>query len=552
MSFCANCGNRLSDSAKFCGHCGSSVTQISASNSSSHTSKKLAKEYVSDISRTLFVLASRVLPQFRSLMQRVGATPLDIVGSDDSEQLQVLAVKRIRKAFQTGQLRYVCIIGDWNDVPPFRLESPLPEQDSHCVTDAPYGVIGGCDFIDFSNTLSFVPEIPVGRVPSADIDVLERLILSPASDSTPIDSLRFAICCESWKMVTETILASILNTESDGGHPNKLMSFDTSKVDLLTSPDLDDSSLSETVFDNQVPPGSLMLFNVHGTPDETSWYGEEANNRRNQPKIFHPGTIQSYKNSVVVSEACFGGALGYDEMSVSEHFFENGGRAFVGCSVTAYGLPDGMALQYRKPIEELIFGADLIALNFVKAMQSGMSFGDSLNHAKCEVAISPSDCELESLKTIMSFNLYGLPWQTFTNRQLKPRVGQDDAPLTINVRERVRNRMDTLREKVFDSLSSRREDYRSRLPERLQRHILSGERFLNILGTLKDRECIDSALKYFDAEFSKCSFEQVSSDIFSGYKVSGKTSMSFGGDGTFSIITDSDGLLERIIVSKGC
>lgn len=551
MSFCANCGNRLSNVAKFCGQCGSSVTQILVSTSSTHGSRRLTNEEVSDISKTVFVLPSRVMSQFRSLMQRTGATPLDIVGGDDPEQLQDIAVKRILKAFQSGRLRYISIIGDWNDVPPFRLESPLPEQDSHCVTDAPYGVIGGCDFIDFSNTLSFVPEISVGRVPCVDIDVLERLIFSPVSDSTPIDSLRFAICCESWKMVTETILASILNTERDGGHPNKLMPFDMSQVDLLTSPDLDDSSLSDTVFDNQVPTGSLMLFNVHGTPDETSWYGEEANNSINKPKIFHPGTIQSYKNSVVVSEACYGGSLSYDEMSVTEHFFENGGRAFVGCSVTAYGLPDVLADKYRKPIEEVIFGADLIALNFVKAMQSGMSFGDSLNHAKCEVAISPPDCELESLKTIMSFNLYGLPWQKFSNRQLKSRVGHD-IPLTINVRERVRNRMDALREKVFDSLSSRREDYRSRLPERLQRHILSGERFLNILGTLKYRECIDSALKYFDTEISKCSFEQVSSDMFSGYKVSGKTSISFGGDGTFSIITDSDGFLERIIVSKGC
>lgn len=542
MSFCSNCGKVINQNAKFCGSCGAAIPQSSSQIfDDSITSNRVSPDTLSEIAKTVFVVPSKILGPLKSLLQRLGGSALDVVSGDDPQQLQELAVKRIRTASQSGRLGNVCIIGDWNDVPPFRIDNPIGyrDGDEHCMSDAVYGLLGINHSTDELDAISYVPDVSVGRIPLADIGVFQRVLFSESSSSDPIEAFQFAVTAECWKEATESIVERFTYKIGQIKLSDNPWSMSDRKSNVLNSPEWDDGALENDLIDAPLQDGSLILFNVHGSGDVTTWYGERHGG--DTPEIFHPGTIASFKNSVLVSEACYGGALGYEEPSVTEHFFTNGGRAFVGCSVIAYGTPDNT-----------LCGADLIALHFIEGLKSGMSFGQALNYAKFEVGVASPECDDVSLKTVISFNLFGIPWQKFSaGKKLKPLDTVDRLSDQVNIRDRVRNRMDFLRSKVDDSLSVRREDYRARLPDKLRCTIIERENFLRSLSEFRDYGKIETAIANFNSSIEACNFEQVTSDQFTGFRISGESPLPFGGVQNFLIVTDADGCLKKTIVSKG-
>jgi hypothetical protein len=120
-------------------------------------------------------------------------------------------------------------------------------------------------------------------------------------------------------------------------------------------------------------------------------------------EIFQPGTVSDFNSALLLTEACYGGAMFYDSPSIVEHFFANGGNSFVGSSTIAYG-------ARATPIT----AADLIAKHYIASLYAGLSQGESLKLAKLE-ALTEDPLSMEyGLKTVLSFNLFGAPWQTLT------------------------------------------------------------------------------------------------------------------------------------------
>jgi hypothetical protein len=233
---------------------------------------------------------------------------------------------------------------------------------------------------------------------------------------------------------------------------------------LLLSPEWDESDLAQWIQEHPLTPGSLIHFNVHGGADTPGWVGEGE--MGDYQAIFEPGTIKDFSSAILLTEACFGGAMGYDEPSVVEHFFAHGGHAFVGCSVPAYGDP-GVKI-YGVPT----FGADTLALAFFQRLQQGMRIGDALCAAKMAVlSDDPPLCHPYSVKTIASFNLYGAPWHALKKEKTAPRPSPSEtsgASSGGSALDRIRSRMAAantgeIQEDDDGLLNALRTSYRSRV-----------------------------------------------------------------------------------------
>ena len=549
MKFCGNCGAGLTDGARFCGGCGRQVQEAQKAKSSLGldpapknvgTPGPLDAESIEAISKTLFICPMRSAEPISALLKQLGATPLAISTGNDPDEIQANAVENLRALTATKQVQYVCILGDWQAVPPFYLPNPAYEggdSDEYCLTDAPYGIAGGISATSDSDILSYIPNMSVGRIPSGDPNLIERLLKSPLSNKSAAESLAVAVTAECWEEATDAIVGKIT-------HPGHLFGISDSPVTnrspekkLLCSPSWDLHSITEVIAGHPLKPNSLILFNVHGSNEDTYWYGEGQ--FQGCIPAFHPSANGAFPNCVLMTEACYGGALGYNEPSMVEHFFARGGKAFVGCSVIAYGTADAS-----------LSGADIIAFNFINGLEDGMSFAEALNHSKLQVSVTDPESTDISFKTVMSFNLYGIPWQKFSSHGAQS-SGSDSTSSSSAIRERLRGRLDSIRGRVTDNLSDRREDYRARVPEPLKRFIVDQALFLQQLAQFKDYAKIQKIVAGMGVDVNDCTLEKVSSKDFSGYRLRGDRQLGLGLKQTFQIVTTADGVVRKTIVSKG-
>ncbi len=108
-----------------------------------------------------------------------------------------------------------------------------------------------------------------------------------------------------------------------------------------------------------------------------------------------------------------------------------GGIGFVGCSVIAYG-----------NCTETISAADILAAQFFKSIQQGMSFGAALSAAKVVVLASGSRSSYwVNLKTIISFNLYGAPWHFMQRERASLQASSQPSSEGGRAIDRIRHRV---------------------------------------------------------------------------------------------------------------
>ncbi len=439
MAFCAQCGEPVAPQAKFCSHCGQPVAGGSASASPPVSRPQVSKASAPaldpgirhQVSQSVFVVPQSLLADFQRCMQKHRVQPLALASGPDANMIR----SRVRAELDRhrGRVRHVCIVGDWGLVPPYEIEHPIDGERSF--SDAPYG--GAATDVS-ADPMACIPAIGVARVPSRDMAVIERVLFEPLIHKTATDAFAFSVTAQRWKNASTAILSESVLKGS--GLATSHASEDADPLAaprLLLSPDWDESGLADWIQRHPLPPGSLIHFNVHGGADTPEWVGEGE--WGDYQSIFEPGTIQDFSSAILFTEACFGGAMGYDEPSVVEHFFANGGHAFVGCSVPAYGDP-GVKI-YGVPT----FGADTLALAFFHRLQQGMRLGDALCAAKMAVLTDdPPLCHPYSVKTIASFNLYGAPWHAMQKEvPLRPPTsGGTSSPAGApSALDRIRSRM---------------------------------------------------------------------------------------------------------------
>ena len=80
------------------------------------------------------------------------------------------------------QVRYICVVGNWEEVPIYKVLSPegVSDDDEYCFTDALYGCPS--DY-DESNIFSAIPSYLVGRIPTTNSSVVKKVLFERADEA---------------------------------------------------------------------------------------------------------------------------------------------------------------------------------------------------------------------------------------------------------------------------------------------------------------------------------------------------------------------------------
>jgi hypothetical protein len=548
MSFCVECGKPLREGAKFCAHCGKPAVLGAATErpfafstaSSGPPSAILTVNPTvrAEIASTLFVVGYGLMNDFQAMLQKHRLSPLGLASGPDVDVLRQRT--RSECARHGSRLKQLCIIGNWEAVPPYEIVHDFDGESSF--SDAPYA---GAPVESDHDPLAYIPQVLVSRIPTSNMAVAERVLFRPLPSRTASEAFYLSVTAEKWRKASEAILqATLLQGQSvgtsygdDDAHPHQPF--------MMLSPDWDEDSLSQWMSDHPLTPGSLLHFNVHGGPDTPQWVGEGQ--WGGYQSIFSPATVSDFASAILFTEACFGGAMGYDEPSVVENFFEQGGHAFVGCSVPAYGDPG------VKIFDVPTFAADTLALAFFKRLQEGMKLGAAFLAAKMAVlADDPPMCQAYSVKTVCSFNLYGAPWHALP-KDARASIVPRPIPSTGSALDRIRSRMNVTPDSTDEdddiSLLQRiRETYRARIRVPLSQRALPHESSIDMMqGWMRDPE-ISGFLQQMQVQPRDLHLHRIEYSDQSGYLLRGKPSQD--PRQTWVLVLNEQGHLQQVIATK--
>ena len=512
--FCNHCGNKLHDKSRFCGGCGKKV-EIK---SNSLIAEKAKYEYLEKIDETLFLIPRYFANEFSAIFIKQNFSEPNLIQINEPSTAQKEVREFLRK--NINRFKYILIIGNWAEIPPYKIPNPSEaDYDEYCMNDSLYGSTNE----SYADIDSIIPDIQVSRIPLARQEIISKLIFSPQHFLRLRKSFSVAVSAECWMEATKKILWEIFNKDTNEYQANRSVYQNShEKRGIFCTPGWTESEFSNFVNNNYLGEKELLLFNVHGSPDTPDWVGEGLH--KNYSEIFQPNSITDYKSAFLLSEACYGGAMGYENESIVENFFRNNGAGFIGSSTIAYGSPD-----------EDIFAADNIALYFFKKLQAGDEIGVALAKAKLKVINENIWHQDISLKTVYSFNLYGVPWLKI----------DDSLEIQATLLDSLRN--NNRQNLSIDLLRSYKERYRIRLPSELKTYLTEVDNSLELIKSFRDYKKInefilkagkDSSLKVFSFNSPKVN----------GYKVHLKDN--FRNGDLIQITTDISGIIKSKLVTK--
>ena len=541
MTYCVSCGQALAQAASFCTNCGakalpseavSSVSSVSRSSTVPAPILHASAAARTAVSRTLFVLPTGFVRPFSALMDKHLASPLALVADDNPVQLQSKVRIALKRLLASGEVKYVCVLGNWADVPAFRVRNPCVKSDvDECLTDALYGCVEPYDPDHEDSIFSVITAVPVGRIPTLELEVVASALLEAHHPLDPVQAFAFGVSAKHCLESVQAIVSQFTDMSGKASLVSESAMESVALSGVLCSPAWSEHDLRGANKGLQLKEGAVLLFKVHGSPEETSWYGKDT---VEYTKIFSPDTIADFRHAVLVTEACHGGALGYDEPSIVEKFFLNGGKAFVGSSVIVYG----------NDFDPVAAG-DLIALHFLKGLRLGLNFGDALNHAKAEaICVAPSYADDITRMAVMSFNLFGAPWhamQVATAPPVRP-VRSD----RISVLDRVRSGRTGAPESPTGALEVIRQRYRSHLPVAQRLFLVQQDNILKQVTQFKDFGKIETFLSDMQVMLDDCELEILDFSDESFHRLSGGNASQM-----FMLVMDKHGQLINTFTTIG-
>jgi hypothetical protein len=571
MAQCQFCGNKLGITARFCSNCGKQVIAPNAPDLTDRElgtisfNKKNSKEIhplrsdaerisqheskdkkpntlsINAIRHTLFVIPESFKISMMEILDEFGIKAAGIIHSSEPSLLIKMSQQFIRNA-QQNSVQYVCLIGNWNDIPPTNVPNSFMEydEDDFCQTDAFYGAI---EEFNIDNPLTAIPEITVGRIPLADSKIVKRVLSNDPIVPYRYNSFQYGVTAQCWEVASNEILSSFANLDNDiqrGILPHDMIRLPKSA--LLSSPEWDEKNLRNVAHQGPDEPFGLIFFNVHGGADEPQWVGES--NDGSYVEIFQPGTIKNFNSALLLTEACYGGAMIYDSPSIVEHFFECSGNSFVGSSTIAYG-------ARATPLS----AADLIAKHYINSLYAGLTQGESLKLAKLE-ALTEDPLSLEyGLKTALSFNLFGAPWQTLTRSNstiISNSTSQNSTTSqTGSVLDRVRGNLQAPTLIKSDTINKIRDRYQNRLPLRNRQFMIEKDEVLRKLREFKDFSRIIKEIEECQGSLENSRMDFMSAGEAKAFRLFCQTGHSSKTKKSLFLMIDTQGQLIKTIVSKG-
>ncbi len=536
MSFCVHCGKSINLGSRFCGNCGKPTSQAPNTDLVNRSTRGGASsgDINSAIAQCIFVTSAAYINELDRLLKTEGANPFGLVSGLHESDIKNKIKSKLNND-HGKQVRYICVVGNWKEVPIFKIPSPdgVSDGDEYCFTDALYGCSAEYDENDI---FSAIPSYLVGRIPSTDSTVVKRSLFDNLGGLDASKAFLFAVSAQCWNEATETIVNQFLS-ESDVSR----IELDSSKNSIpqkavISCPDWGDSELRAITKRKIDVQNSVLLFNVHGGLDEPIWVGQSDDN---YPKIFDPETIQDFNSCTLVCEACYGGALGYEPISIVESFFEKGGHSFVGSSTIAYGSPN-----------ENIAAADYIALYFLQALSRGETTGEALNISKTEVAKIDPLYDFIGKKTVLSFNLFGAPWHRRPKVSSIGRTASTQADVSSRL-DQIRNRSTSLNLDRDNTLGKIRDRYRSNLSDQNKRFFLEQDKARNEIKRFKDYEKISNLVNDWTGDPDDFTMQYLSNNGEEGYALSSQALGHGKSKKTMILLIDSDGKLKKTLTSKG-
>lgn len=570
MNKCYYCQQKVGSNSRFCPNCGKpllagetisntpnkilpstddvSIIKPVTAQSSVASSKRpcglmprpLNAKAADAVSHTLFVVPEYFFKDMQEVLSSLDILTAKIL-SDKGGGGLVSRCQNFIRTSSVGEIKFVCIVGNWEDVPPVHVPNDiLDDGDSHCLTDSYYGAIQGYDPGD---PFTAIPEIPVGRIPVTDREIVSRIISNEPEIATYVNAFKFGVTAECWREATAAIVSSFPNINKDkltNIIPNDVATLPKSAV--VSSPQWTETALRQALRAVPADPFGIMLFNVHGSADDPHWVGEGSGE---YVRIFEPNTVTDFNSALLISEACYGGAMAYDSPSIVEQFFINGGHSFVGSSTIAYGARSA-------PIS----GADLIAMHYVKCLYAGMSQGESLKLAKMEALTEDPLSREVGLKTALSFNLFGAPWQSLvrsTSSSILTTSATAGASRPVgSVLDRVRVGMAASpSQDAGGSLSTIRDQYLKRLPPINRQFILDSFKLLAKLHEFQDFAKISEEVKAWGGVLEDSRLDFVTAGDIEGYRLFCRAK---GGGATQRLLIiniNNSGQLTKTVTSKG-
>jgi len=493
------------------------------------------------IKHTLFVASSEVVETLQGIFHSYHITPGDVVVAEFGEDVQAKTRTRLKALKASRGIRYVCLVGGWESIPPYQFENPSygfqNDSDEYCFCDAPYG---SCEQFDGHDIESVFPTVTVGRIPSDDPNVLTLLLLQQPKGRVPQDALLFTVSAGVWIEATDKIVNDFVGLGREVQLLEKPNFTKGSRAtQILQSPNWRESHLSDLAAISGLEDTSILLFNVHGSDADTSWVGQDRINRE-FPVILKPDSIKDFNGAILISEACYGGKIDFGATSIVESFFANRGRAFVGCSMVAWG-------SSNDPVD-----ADLIALGFLKSINRGREFGHALLEARRTVleGLDPDEFSETAEKTILTFNLYGVPWDSLrANTTVAATLPSRPRE---SILERTRATMGSASGgATFSLLEQIRERYMRALGNRSRRFLIERNEARAQFKEFPDSTKVEEILLGLGLGFDDCKMESLQGERKKSYLISGELRNSTGPAQGVLVSMDSNGKFVRVRMTKG-
>ncbi|MFL5800819.1 MAG: C25 family cysteine peptidase [Roseiflexaceae bacterium] len=282
-----------------------------------------------------------------------------------------------------ARLESILIAGGPDIVPFYEAPNPTPYDGDLAVP---------CDcFYGACNPYALLPEWAVGRIPGAaggDPTLLLRLLgaaatykPAPAGQTPKV----FGYSTAAWRHAAAEVYAEIPGADL-----------------LLVSP----PTLAATLDRRLLDWARRVYCNLHGVRDGPLWYGQPSDHGALVVAL-RPADLAGLdlSGAVVVSEACYGAAIGGrdEHSSLALAFLARGAAGFLGATAISYGPPS-------PPTGE----ADLIAMHFLRALRApGATLGGAFMAARTgmlrDTLAHQATLDEDDQKTLLEFVLYGDP-----------------------------------------------------------------------------------------------------------------------------------------------
>lgn len=423
MSFCEECGARLTEGVRFCEECGAAVPEDVVSSApvgkdgfvmfaDSDSGEDCDCEdidvlrrwesFASDSEGELGLIVTReneLLDQLEG-GSHAGLTSVidDYIANASKRGINYFycdldacgfhvgggevddVVESLKKLVDVARPKYLFILGNEDIIDVARWENQACDDDEIVESDLCYSTLD-VDTPWNGQSYDFDEVMRVGRLPSYCGETFESYSRYFQNAQRYIGTMN-SVCPYG---------LSALVWEDESNDEYKAISSD--KVDV--SPEVTYEDVGERIDEES----NLLFFNLHGSADAEFWYGQEE---CSYPEAFSPNVLDGRGRPYFLGvEACYGaryiGGLDPDS-SILMMAMRNKCLAFLGSSKIAFGTssPEGSC-------------ADIVIGDYIKYLAKGYSAGDAYVEGLKRLAEDRDDMDDSDVKTLAEFALYGDP-----------------------------------------------------------------------------------------------------------------------------------------------